>query len=29
MVAFGFELTTEDIDYLDELYLPHRIIGAL
>lgn len=29
MGAFGFELTAEDIDYLDELYLPHKIVGAL
>lgn len=27
--AFDIQLTTEDINYLEELYLPHKIIGAI
>ena len=27
--ALNIQLTTEDVDYLDELYLPHKIVGAL
>lgn len=27
--AVNVHLTTEDIDYLEELYLPHKIIGAI
>lgn len=27
--AFGFELSPQDLDYLDDLYLPHKIVGAL
>lgn len=29
MGAFGFELSQEDMDYLDALYKPHKIVGAL
>ncbi len=27
--AFGIKLTKEDIDYLEELYVPHKIVGAI
>lgn len=27
--AFDVQLTKEDMDYLDELYLPHKVVGAL
>lgn len=27
--AFNIKLTAEDIAYLEELYLPHKIIGAI
>ncbi len=27
--AFNVKLTVEDISYLDELYVPHKIVGAL
>ena len=27
--AFTVKLTQEDMDYLEELYLPHRIVGAI
>lgn len=27
--AFAVKLTTEDIAYLEEPYLPHRIVGAI
>ena len=27
--AFGVKLTEEDIAYLEEPYLPHRIVGAI
>lgn len=27
--AFNIKLTSEDIAYLDELYIPHKIVGAL
>lgn len=27
--AFGLELNQEDVAYLDELYLPHPVVGAL
>lgn len=27
--AFGVKLTAEDVAYIDELYVPHRIVGAL
>ncbi len=29
MGAFDVTLTTDDVAYLDELYVPHRIMGAL
>ncbi len=29
MGAFDITLTTDDVAYLDELYVPHRIMGAL
>lgn len=29
MGAFGFELSQEDMDYLNALYKPHKIVGAL
>lgn len=29
MGAFSFELSQEDMDYLDALYKPHKIVGAL
>ena len=27
--AFNIKLTSDDVDYLEELYVPHRIVGAL
>lgn len=27
--AFNIKLTSDDIDYLEELYVPHKIVGAL
>lgn len=27
--AFGIKLTDEDISYLEELYIPHKIVGAI
>lgn len=27
--ALKVKLTQEDVTYLDELYIPHRIVGAL
>lgn len=27
--AFGIKLTEEDITYLEEMYVPHRIVGAI
>ena len=27
--AFNIHLTAEDISYLEELYVPHKIVGAL
>lgn len=27
--CFNVKLTKEDIDYLEELYVPHKIVGAL
>ena len=27
--AFNVKLTEEDIAYLEELYVPHRIVGAI
>lgn len=27
--SFNVKLTSDDIDYLEELYLPHKIVGAL
>lgn len=27
--AFKLNLTEEDIDYLEELYVPHKIVGAI
>lgn len=27
--AFNIKLTTEDINYLEELYVPHKIVGAI
>ena len=27
--AFDVALTAEDVAYIDELYLPHKIVGAL
>ena len=26
--AFSVALTQEDVNYLEELYLPHRVVGA-
>ena len=27
--SFDVSLSKEDMDYLEELYVPHRIVGAL
>ena len=27
--AFNIRLTSDDIDYLEELYVPHKVVGAL
>ena len=27
--TFHVKLSKEDIDYLEELYVPHRVVGAL
>ena len=27
--AFNVDLTDEDVAYIDELYVPHKIVGAL
>mgnify|MGYP002793941270 FL=1 len=27
--CMGVKLTAEDVAYIDELYVPHRIVGAL
>ena len=27
--AFDISLTEEDVAYIDELYMPHKIVGAL
>ena len=27
--AFNVELSAEDVAYIDELYVPHKIVGAL
>ena len=27
--AFGVKLTADDIAYIEELYLPYRIVGAI
>ena len=29
MGAFNLNLTAEDLNYLEELYVPHKIVGAI
>lgn len=29
VAAFGVNLTDEDEAYIDELYVPHKVVGAL